>query len=115
MSPSHAGFPSEDAANRVRERLILFVAGDAPRSRRARANLQEALERHGLAGAWPREIDLLRHPEEGVAQGMLATPALLYRDPGRSHPATLYGDLSHTTTLDRFLAATGLADNAATG
>ena len=97
----------------VRDRLILFVAGDAPRSRRARANLRDALERQGLAGAWPREIDLLRHPEEGVAHGMLASPALLYHHPRRRHPATLYGDLSNTAALERVLAGLGRADDPA--
>jgi circadian clock protein KaiB len=85
--------------------LVLFVTGDAPRSRRARANLAAALAGRGLDPADVREIDLLREPERTVEYGIFATPALLQVT--ESGPGTvLYGDLSETERLERFLAET---------
>lgn len=83
------------------QRLILFVTGDAPRTRRARSNLSSALARNGLDG-WPREIDLLKDPGEAIAFGMFATPALLRAD-DMLDKAVLYGDLSDERALRQFL------------
>lgn len=85
------------------QHLILFVAGDSPRSSRARANLERALDSAGMGDIAPREIDLLREPEQAVVHGLFATPALLRTGEGRS-PAVLYGDLSDRDSLMRFLA-----------
>ncbi|PZA00522.1 hypothetical protein A6K26_003760 [Gammaproteobacteria bacterium 2W06] len=83
--------------------LILFVTGDAPRSRRARANLASMLERLGRSDLSPQEIDLLDQPQAGLSYAVFATPSLLKREPGRDG-ALLYGDLSDSDRLERFLA-----------
>lgn len=82
--------------------LILFVAGDAPRSRRARSNLEVALQAAGLDGHWPREIDVLSAPGEAIRFGMFATPALLRTD-SFGQESVLYGDLSDDAALRRYL------------
>lgn len=88
-------------ANLLSRHLILFVTGDAPRTRRARRNLAAALSEAGLDG-WPREIDLLEEPRQALDFGMFATPALLRT--GEQRPrAVLYGDLSDEATLSQFL------------
>lgn len=83
-------------------RLILFVTGDAPRSRRARDNLARALDGLGTT-ARPREIDLVEQPQACIRYGIFATPALLRVDDGGA-PSVLYGDLSEEQRLRRFLA-----------
>ncbi len=82
--------------------LTLFVAGDAPRSQRARANLAAALARLGLDPATTREIDLTADPAQTLAFGIFATPALL-RIRTAGEPEVLYGDLSEGPALERFL------------
>lgn len=87
-----------------RRRLILFVTGDAPRSRRARTNLSRALADLGADTAGPDEIDLLAEPQKTTEYGVFATPALLHlTDNGEA--AVLYGDLSDTPRLRQFLSA----------
>jgi len=87
----------------LENRLILFVTGDSPRSVRARANLAAALAAAGFKEDWPREIDLLQEPEQAIAYGMFATPALLRMSRGNA-PSVLYGDLSDPASLVQFLA-----------
>lgn len=84
--------------------LILFVTGDAPRSRRARANLRRILQDLGSDSA-PREIDLVEQPEQGLRYGIFASPALLRMD--QSRPVILYGDLSEDSRLRHFLGNAG--------
>lgn len=85
-------------------RLILFVAGDSPRSRRARANLMPALADAGIAADRPREVDLLAKPQEAFRHGLFASPALVLTDAGGAPQSILYGDLSDEPALQRFLA-----------
>lgn len=89
------------ATETVGEQLILAITGDAPRSRRARANLQRAIQSMG-ADLAPREIDLLEEPEQSLTYGILATPALVHVKDG-SCDGVLYGDLSDEVRLTRFL------------
>lgn len=98
-----------NVAKQTLEGVILFIAGDAPRSRRARANLASALEAAGLQGCWPREVDVLREPAAAIRYGMFATPALLRT--GEDNAGTvLYGDLSNTAKLSGFIADAGRDD-----
>jgi circadian clock protein KaiB len=84
-------------------RLTLFVTGDAPRSRRARANLSDAIRRAGGDADAVCEVDLLRQPQQGLAYGIFATPALmLERRTGA--PELLYGDLSDSERVQAFVA-----------
>ena len=83
--------------------LVLFVTGDAPRSRRARENLARALELDGFRPEVVHEVDLILMPSRAIDEGIFATPALLRRG-GDGARAVLYGDLSDETQLHRFLA-----------
>jgi circadian clock protein KaiB len=92
-----------DAVTDAQRGLILFVTGDAPRSRRARQNLARALEQLGLSGAEAREVDLIAEPGQTLAYGIFATPALL-RPGSNGEAEVLYGDLSEREALERFLS-----------
>jgi len=83
--------------------LTLFVTGNAPRSRRARANLSAMLSKLGKGAITPPEIDLMAHPEQTVTYSVFATPALLKTAP-TGERSVLYGDLSDEDKLGRFLA-----------
>lgn len=82
--------------------LTLLVTGHAPRSRRARANLAEALKALGKESVKPMEIDLLAQPEQSVSLSIFATPALL-RTGDDGGISVLYGDLSNERKLLEFL------------
>jgi len=84
--------------------LLLFVAGDSPRSRRARERLVAALEARGLDAGAVELIDTLREPAAALRHRIFATPALTANPPT---DAVLYGDLADDEPLQRFLA--GLA------
>ena len=90
--------PSDDRA----ATLILFVAGDSPRSRRARERLRKSLAAHGRDPDGYREIDLLKHPESIIEHRVFAAPTLLHCTPG-GEPETLYGDLADSGQLSRIL------------
>jgi len=83
-------------------KLILFVTGDAPRSRRARANLSAALASMGLENLRPMEVDLLAHPQQTLTYSVFATPALL-RTGDSGEVSVLYGDLTEQAKLRDFL------------
>lgn len=83
-------------------RLILFLTGDAPRSKRARKNLSAALDRVGGPDVTTDEIDVIQHPEAALSHGVFATPALALVTPNNDRQF-LYGDLSDQSRLDTFL------------
>lgn len=61
--------------------LRLYVAGDAPNSIAARANLRRLLAPY--AGAYSLEIvDCLKQPMRALQEGVLVTPTLLRLEPG---------------------------------
>lgn len=94
---------SDERAESAIPILTLFVASDAPRSRRARANLATALEKLGQQSVSPLEVDLLERPEQSVSHSIFATPALLRT--GRDGAINvIYGDLSDESKLLHFLA-----------
>lgn len=82
--------------------LTLFVTGDAPRSRRARANLARALEANGGDTAEVAEVDLLSAPQQALDHGIFASPALMIM-PAEGEASVMYGDLSDEGRLVRFL------------
>ncbi|GHE20356.1 circadian clock KaiB family protein [Halomonas urumqiensis] len=84
--------------------LILFITGEAPRSRRAQQHLKTALAASGADLAPAREIDLLSAPQEAIDFGIFATPALMIIDASGKRQV-LYGDLSDGHSLSHFLAA----------
>jgi circadian clock protein KaiB len=81
--------------------LRLYVAGNAPNSVSAIANVQAICEAH-LGRLYALEIvDLLRHPERALADGIIVTPTLLKLLPlpvGR-----VVGNLSDTSQVLRLL------------
>lgn len=72
-------------------RLVLYVAGDTPRSRSARATVA------WLAGGGVRErveaavVDVAEQPERAEADRVLLTPTLLRQDPAPAR--RVVGDL----------------------
>jgi len=82
--------------------LALLVAGDAPRSNRARSHLQEAMRDAGLPHTIVDEIDVLREPLVAIRFRVFATPALVAVRDDRA-AAVLYGDLSDPGAVRRFL------------
>ena len=72
----------------------LYVAGQTPRSVAAYANLQKMCEQH-LAGRYRIEVvDLVRHPELGKSDQIVALPTLVRRLP--VPVKRLIGDLANT-------------------
>lgn len=82
--------------------VTLFFTGDAPRSRRARANLADALNALGVEAHRVREVDLLKQPQAALDHGIFATPALML-DHGDRDPSIMYGDLSEKDRLHQFV------------
>lgn len=84
--------------------MRLYVAGRAPNSVKAIANL-EAICREHLQDAYKLEIvDVCEHPRRALDDGVLVTPSLTKLSP--SPGAHVIGNLSDTSSV---LAALGLA------
>ncbi|HEX8361703.1 MAG TPA: circadian clock KaiB family protein [Longimicrobium sp.] len=60
-------------------RLVLYVAGDTPRSRSARATLQWLAE--GEPGTVTEVVDVVEAPERADAARVLLTPTLVREEP----------------------------------
>lgn len=72
--------------------LLLFVAGEAPNSLQARANLEAILAACSPEGACRLKIvDVLEEPLEALEQGVLVTPTLVRLSPS---PVRILGNLS---------------------
>lgn len=90
---------------RARLRVRLYVAGEAPNSVAAVANLRAALALHPDREAEIEIIDVLRAPERGLRDGVLVTPMLVRVEPAPER--RVLGSLGHRATL---LAALGLEE-----
>jgi circadian clock protein KaiB len=53
------------------------VAGNAPNSLRAIANARAICKEHFATGHELEIVDLLEHPQRGLADGIIVTPTLL--------------------------------------
>jgi circadian clock protein KaiB len=84
-------------------KLTLFFTGDAPRSRRARTNLQATLASLGLEIDEVTEIDLLKNAQAALDYGIFATPALMV-EPDDGESTVMYGDLSETQKLHELIS-----------
>jgi circadian clock protein KaiB len=83
--------------------MCLYVAGRAPNSVKAIANL-EAICRRYLKDRYKLEIvDVFEHPRRALADGVLVTPSLAKLSP--APPSNVIGNLSDTGSV---LAALGL-------
>lgn len=88
--------------------MRLYIAGGAPNSVKAIANLQAICEKH-LKDSYRLElIDVCEYPQRALADGILVTPSLTKVSPGRT--ANVIGNLSDTGSV---LAALGLRAPAA--
>jgi circadian clock protein KaiB len=77
--------------------LRLYIAGNAPNSLRAVANTKAICQEY-LTGRSDLEIvDLLRHPERALADGIIVTPTLVRLKPRPIH--RVIGDLSDTAQV----------------
>lgn len=91
-------------------RFRLYVAGSTPNSAQARANLGALCRKH-LFGRYKIEIvDVTRHPDRALIDGIYMTPALLKLAP--SPVRMIVGTLSGTPSL---LAGLGLTPDETVG
>lgn len=88
--------------NAAAARLTLYVAGESPASRRARANLAAALAALGVT-LKVRTVDVLAEPDEALAQRIYVTPALVVHVNGQRE--MLVGDLSQEDAVYMALAS----------
>ena len=58
-------------------RLRLYVAGHAPNSLRAIANVRAICDGHFASGHELEIVDLLKHPMQALEDGIIVTPTLL--------------------------------------
>jgi circadian clock protein KaiB len=83
--------------------LRLYVAGNAPNSLRAVANATAICEEY-LTSRYELEIvDLLKHPQRALADGIIVTPTLLRLRP--SPIQRVIGNLSDTNQVLQTLAS----------
>jgi circadian clock protein KaiB len=88
-------------------RFRLYVAGEAPNSTQAIANLGAICRAH-LIGRYEIEvIDVFRQPKRALAEGIFMTPTLVVRTPPPVR--RIVGTLSQTQTV---LLALGLSGGA---
>lgn len=83
--------------------LRLYVAGTAPNSVRAIANIRAICDEHFASTHEIEIVDLLEHPQRALADGIIVTPTLL-----RLRPAPirrLIGSLSDTNQVRLALGA----------
>jgi circadian clock protein KaiB len=77
--------------------LRLYVAGNAPNSLRAIANVKAICMEHFASGHELEIVDLLEHPERAWADGVIVTPTLLRLFP--LPPQRMIGNLSDTSQV----------------
>ncbi len=78
-------------------RLRLYVAGHAPNSLRAIANVKAVCAEHFSAGHELEIVDMLEHPQRALADGIIVSPTLLKLRP--LPVQRLIGNLSDTPLL----------------
>jgi circadian clock protein KaiB len=81
--------------------LRLYVAGSAPNSVRAIANVTAICEQHFAARHTLEVVDLLDEPERALADGIIVTPTLLKVSP--LPVQRVIGNLSDTEQVVRTL------------
>jgi len=78
----------------ARLRLRLYVAGDAPNSLAAVANIKAICTEHFDSAHELEIVDLLEQPGRGLTDGIIVTPTLLRLSPLPAH--RMIGSLSDT-------------------
>lgn len=84
--------------------LRLYIAGGAPNSLQAIANLEAICQEYLKDGHKLEVVDVLEHPRRAMAEGVLVTPSLTKLSPGPA--ANVVGNLSNKAKV---LLALGLA------
>ena len=84
--------------------MRLYVAGRAPNSVKAIANLEAICRQHLKDGYKLEIVDVCEHPRRALDDGVLVTPSLAKLSP--SPGASIIGNLSDTSSV---LAAMGLS------
>lgn len=79
-----------------RLKLRLYVAGNAPNSLMAIANIKAVCEAHFAAGHELEIVDSLKYPHRALADGVIVTPTLLKLFP---LPVRIVGNLSDTAQV----------------
>ena len=77
--------------------MRLYVAGDAPNSLQAIANLEAICEEHLKGGHELEIIDILEQPLRSMADGVLVTPSLTKVSPRPT--ANIVGNLSEKSKV----------------
>lgn len=77
--------------------MRLYVAGNAPNSVRALANVRAICDEHFAAGHDLEIVDLLEHPMKALADGIIVTPTLIKLFP--APVMRLIGTLSDTNQV----------------
>ena len=90
-------------------KFCLYVAGDAPNSAQALANLAALCRAHLLGRHDIEVVDVFREPKRALAEGILMTPTLVKLAPSPA-PRRIVGTLSQTQPV---LQALGLQTVAA--
>jgi circadian clock protein KaiB len=83
--------------------MCLYVAGRAPNSVKAIANLEAICRRHLKSGYKLEIVDVCEHPLRALSDGILVTPSLTKASPAPA--SNVIGNLSDTSSV---LAALGL-------
>ena len=83
--------------------MRLYVAGKAPNSVKAIANLRAICRRYLKDGYKLEIVDVCEHPLRALSEGVIVTPNLAKLSPGT--PSSVIGNLCDTDTV---LAALGL-------
>jgi circadian clock protein KaiB len=78
-------------------RLRLYIAGNAPNSVRAVANVRAICDEHFASGHELEVVDLLEQPTRALADGIIVTPTLLKLSPLPRR--RVIGSLSDTNQL----------------
>ena len=87
--------------------LRLYIAGGAPNSVQAIANLEAICQEYLKGGHKLEVVDVLEHPRRAMAEGVLVTPSLAKLSPLPS--ANVVGNLSDKAKV---LLALGVKDKA---
>ena len=87
--------------------LRLYVAGSAPNSVLAIANLEAICREHLKDGHKLEVVDVLEHPGRAMAEGVLVTPSL-----AKLAPLPLAGVVGNLSDRSKVLQALGLSPKA---
>jgi circadian clock protein KaiB len=83
--------------------LRLYVAGRAPNSIKAIANLEAICQQHLKSGYHLEIVDVCEQPQRALADGIIVTPSL-----AKVSPAPVSNVIGNLSDTDSVLAALGL-------